>query len=196
MPAAAICGPRRSAEPAAGATLDGVVESGHAVAETGGRLLGQRLRLPREGGAHLGAREDVRERELERGAAHESLGEFDRQLALQRVGQGPLEGRAGQDLRDDPLGPLALARRHDLRFEFGARQRLDHHSLDDAMLDERPGDCLRQCAGEDAVDDLLGLGRREHLLGHPLESAARIDAGAAAGLGQTLRLTSERRSDR
>ena len=64
------------------------------------------------------------------------------------------------------------------------------------MLDEGPGDRLRQCACEDAVDDLLGFGRREHVLGHHLEPAACIDACDSAGLGEPLRSTSERCSDR
>ena len=64
------------------------------------------------------------------------------------------------------------------------------------MLDEGPGDRLRQCACEDTVDDLLGFGRREHVLGHHLEPAARIDACDPTGLGQPLRSTSERCSDR
>ena len=91
---------------------------------------------------------------------------------------------------------LAVARRQTLRFELGARQRLDHYSLDDTMLDERPGDRLGQCACEDTVDDLLGFGRREHVLGHRLEPAARIHARDSAGLGQPLGSTSERCSDR
>ena len=117
-------------------------------------------------------------------------------MALERIGQRALESGAGQDLRDDPLGPLALARRQTLRFELGARQRLEHRSLDDTMLDEGPGDRLRQCACEDAVDDLLGFGRREHVLGHHLEPAACIDAGDPAGLGEPLGSTSERCRDR
>ena len=73
---------------------------------------------------------------------------------------------------------------------------LDHHSLDDTMLDERAGDGFRQGAREDAIDDLLGLGRREHILGHPLEPAPCIDAGAAPRVGKALRLTAERGGDR
>ena len=60
-------GSRASAEQAAGATLDGVVESVHAVADATGRLLGKRLRLPLDRSAHLGARQNIRERELECG---------------------------------------------------------------------------------------------------------------------------------
>ena len=83
-----------------------------------------------------------------------------------------------------------------LRFEFRARQHLDYHSLDNTMLDEGSGDCLRQCACEDTVDDLLGFGRRERQLRDHLESTARVDTGASAGLGEPLRSTSERCSDR
>ncbi len=166
------------------------------MADASGRLLGKRLRLPLDGSAHLGARQNIRERKLEGGVVEDSLGEVERQLALQRLGQRPLESRTGEDLSDDSLGPLALTRRQTLSFELGTLQRLDHHSLDHTMLDEGPGDRLRQCAGEDPVDDLLGFGRREHLLGHDLEPAARIDACDSAGLGQPLRSTSERCSDR
>ena len=115
-------GSRASAEQAAGATLDGVVESVHAVADATGRLLGKRLRLPLDRSAQLGARQDIREREPECGVVKDSLGEVERQLALQRVGQRALESGTGQDLRDDSLGPLALARRQTLRFELGARR--------------------------------------------------------------------------
>ena len=80
---------------------------------------------------------------LNAGLLNESVGEVERELALQRVGQGPLEGRAGHDLRDDPLGPLGLDHGDDVGFDLGARQRLDHDSLDDTMLDEGAGDRLR-----------------------------------------------------
>ena len=67
-----------SAEQAAGATLGGVVESVHAVADASGRLLGKRLRLPFDGSAYLGARQNIRERKPERGGVKDSLGEVER----------------------------------------------------------------------------------------------------------------------
>ena len=138
----------------------------------------------------------MRQRARERRAAHHLVGEVERELALQRVGQDPLEGRALQNLRDEPLRVVGLAHGHELSFELSPRQRFDDDPLDDPMLDERTGDRFGQRSCEDTVDHLLRLGRREHVLGHALEPAARIDLGVSAGLGETFGATSKWRGER
>ena len=167
------------------------------MAEASGRLLGKRLRLPCDGSAHLGARQDVHERKPERGAVKEPLGEIERQLALQRVGQGPLEGGAGQDLRDDPLGPLAL--------DAPTDPSASNSALASASITTRS---ITRCSTRDRAiasgsapartpsTTCSASGAASDILGHHLESAARVDAGASAGLGEPLRSTSERCSDR
>jgi hypothetical protein len=60
------------------------------------------------------------------------------------------------------------------------------------MLDQRPCDRFRQRACQDTIDYVSGLGRGEHVLGHGLDPATRVDFGAAAGLGKTFGLTPKR----
>ena len=137
----------------------------------------------------------MRQRERERRAAHDPVGEVERELALQRVGKDPLQRRALENLRDEPLR-VGLAHGHELPFELGARQRLDQDPLDDAMLDERTRDRFGQRSGKDTVDHLLRLGRRQHAPGHASDSAARIDLGVSAGLGEPFGATPKRRGQR
>ena len=125
-----------------------------------------------------------------------SIGEVERQPALQRIGQKPLQGGARQNLRHEPLRPLGLACRHWLPFELGARERLGHHSLDDPMLDERPRDRFRERPRRTPSTTCSASGAREHLPGHGLEPAARSDLGASTGLGETLGATSKRSGER
>jgi len=137
----------------------------------------------------------VRQRARERRAAHHLVGEVERELALQRVGQNPLERRALENLCDEPLRVVGLADGDDIRFELSPRQRLDHDPLDDPMLDERTRDGLGQRSCKDTVDHLFRLGRREHVLGHALEPAARINPGVSARLGEPFSATTKRRGE-
>ena len=137
-----------------------------------------------------------RERTPKRLAAHHSVREVERQPAFQRLAQKPLQGGARQNLRYDPLRPLSLACRRSLPIEICARERFGHDPLDDLVLYERPGNCFRQRSGHDTVDHLPRLRRCKHLPGHGLETAAGVDLGAAAGLGETLGGTSKRCDER
>ena len=67
--------------------------------------------------------------------------------------------------------------------------------LDDPMLDERTRDGLGQRSCKDTVDHLFRLGRREHVLGHALEPAARINPGVSARLGEPFSATTKRRGE-